>query len=305
MRTQSAISGVLIIDKAGGMTSHDVVQYFRRLFDTSKVGHLGTLDPMATGVLPLCIGKATRVGQFFATSPKEYIGEIRFGFATTTYDREGTPTTPEVPFVRSREEVTSAMSELTGSLEQKPPAYSAKKVGGVRSHDSARRGEVVENAPIRVEVSVFEVTAFAPPSVQFRVVCGGGTYVRSLAHDLGQRLGCGAHLSSLRRLRSGDFGIEGAVRMESADVSNLTPLDELFVHWPSRVVSGLEERRVRQGNPIPSEEMTGLVRILNNQGQFLAVAAVESGWARPRVVLTSGTSVEAGGASLHMAENGI
>lgn len=299
------MNGVLIIDKPGGMTSHDVVQYFRRLFDTSKVGHLGTLDPMATGVLPLCIGKATRVGQFFSTSPKEYIGEIRFGFATTTYDREGPPTGPEVPFLSSREEVLAVMAELTGSLDQTPPAFSAKKIGGVRSHDSARRGEMVENAPIRVEVSVFEVTEFAPPFIQFRVVCGGGTYVRSLAHDLGQRLGCGAHLSSLRRLRSGDFGIEESVRMESAGASNITRLEKLFLHWPSLIVSGLEERRVRQGNPIPAEEMTGFARILNNQGEFLAVAAVESGWARPRVVLTSVTSVEAGGASIHIAENGI
>ena len=299
------MNGILIIDKPGGMTSHDVVQFFRRLFDTSKVGHLGTLDPMATGVLPLCIGKATRVGQFFATSPKEYIGEIRFGFATTTYDREGTPTGPEVPFESSREEVLAAMAELTGTLQQTPPAFSAKKIGGVRSHDSARRGEVVENAPVRVEVSVFEATGFAPPSIQFRVVCGGGTYVRSLAHDLGQKLGCGAHLNSLRRLRSGDFGIEQSVVMERASASDIIRLDQLFLEWPSLIVSGLEERRVRQGNPIPAEGIAGFTRILNNQGEFLAVAAVESGWARPRVVLTSVTSVEAGGASLHMAENGI
>jgi len=299
------MNGILIIDKPGGMTSHDVVQYFRRLFDTSKVGHLGTLDPMATGVLPLCIGKATRVGQFFATSPKEYIGEIRFGFATTTYDREGTPTSPEVPFQSSREEVVAAMAELTGTFQQTPPAFSAKKIGGVRSHDSARRGEAVENAPVRVEVSIFEATGFAPPSVPFRVVCGGGTYVRSLAHDLGRKLGCGAHLNSLRRLRSGDFGIEQSVVMELAGASNITPLDQLFLDWPSLIVSGLEERRVRQGNPIPAEGTTGFARIFNNQGEFLAVAAVESGWARPRVVLTSVTSVEAGGASLHMAENGI
>jgi len=299
------MNGVLVIDKAGGMTSHDVVQYFRRAFNTSKVGHLGTLDPMATGVLPLCIGKATRVGQFFATSPKEYVGEIRFGFATTTYDREGTPTGPEKPFTNSREEVLAAMIELTGSLMQTPPAYSAKKIGGVRSHDSARRGEVVENAPVRVEVSAFELTEFAPPCIQFRVVCGGGTYVRSLAHDLGKRLECGAHLTSLRRLRSGDFGVDAAVRMEDANASSITRLDQLFLSWPSLIVTGLEERRVRQGNPVPAMEMTGLARILNNQGEFLAVAAVESGWARPRVVLTSGTSVEAGGASVHMAENGI
>ena len=299
------MNGILIIDKPGGMTSHDVVQYFRRLFDTSKVGHLGTLDPMATGVLPLCIGKATRVGQFFATSPKEYIGEIRFGFATTTYDREGSPTGPELPFTNSREEVVAAMNELTGSFEQTPPAFSAKKIGGVRSHDSARRGEVVEHAPIRVEVSLFEVTEFSPPSVHFRVVCGGGTYVRSLAHDLGRRLKCGAHLGSLRRLRSGDFGIEEAVVMEKAGASNIKQLDKLFLHWPMLIVSGLEERRVRKGNPIPADEINGFARIFNNQGEFLAVAAVESGWARPRVVLTSVTSVEAGGASVYTAENGI
>jgi tRNA pseudouridine55 synthase len=305
------MNGILIIDKPGGMTSHDVVQYFRRVFDTSKVGHLGTLDPMATGVLPLCVGKATRVGQFFATSPKEYVGEIQFGFATTTYDREGTPTSPETPFVNSREEVLASMSRLTGSLDQTPPAYSAKKIGGVRSHDSARRGEAVENPPVRVEVKVFEVSEFLPSSIRFRVVCGGGTYIRSLAHDLGQQLGCGAHLSSLRRLRSGDFGIEEAVAMETANASNVRNMENLFLQWPSLIVSGLEERRVRQGNPIPAVPAfsavgaSGFTRILNNQGEFLAVAEVESGWARPRVVLTSTTSVEAGGASIHTAENGI
>lgn len=288
-----------MIDKPGGMTSHDVVQHMRRVLNTSRVGHLGTLDPMATGVLPLCVGRATRVGQFFATAPKEYVGEIRFGFATTTYDREGTPTTDEVPFTNSQEEVLAAMRTLTGTLDQRPPAYSAKKIGGVRSHDSARRGEVVENPPVRVEVDTFEITQFLPPAIQFRVVCGGGTYVRSLAHDLGERLGCGAHLTSLRRLRSGDFDIVQAVPLERAGSADMTGIDDLFPAWPSMTVSGEEERRVRQGNPIPAADVAGLARILNKQGQFLAVAAVESGWARPRVVLTSTTSVEAGGTSLH------
>ena len=292
-------NGILVIDKPGGMTSHDVVQQMRRILNTSKVGHLGTLDPMATGVLPLCIGKATRVGQFFATAPKEYVGEIRFGFATTTYDREGTPTTAELPFTSSKDEVLTAMRRFTGPLDQTPPAFSAKRIGGVRSHDSARRGEVVENAPVRVEVDTFEITEFSPPSIQFRVVCGGGTYVRSLAHDLGQLLGCGAHLTSLRRLRSGDFDIVQAVPLERAGPSDMTGLDDLFPAWPSMTVSGEEERRVRQGNPIPAPEGAGLARILNKQGEFLAVAAVESGWARPRVVLTSTTSVEAGGTSLY------
>lgn len=293
------MNGILIIDKPGGMTSHDVVQYVRRMLKTSRVGHLGTLDPMATGVLPLCIGKATRVGQFFATAPKEYIGEIRFGFATTTYDREGTPTTGEIPFTNSKEELLAAMRTLTGSLDQVPPAYSAKRIGGVRSHDAARRGEAVENPPVRVEVDVFDLVEFTPPTIRFRVVCGGGTYVRSLAHDLGQILGCGAHLASLRRLRSGDFGIEEAVELEQASASNMTLIDNLFSSWPTLVVSGEEERRARQGNPIPAVGETGLTRILNKQGEFLAVAAVESGWARPRVVLTSTTSVDAGGASPH------
>jgi tRNA pseudouridine55 synthase len=299
------MNGVLIIDKPGGITSHGVVQHMRRVFNTSKVGHLGTLDPMATGVLPLCIGKATRIGQFFATSPKEYIGEIRFGYSTDTYDREGAPTSSESTFTSSKEQLIAAMRELTGCLSQTPPAYSAKKIGGVRSHDSARRGEIVVNPPVQVEVSVFELTKFREPdpsTIGFHVVCGGGTYVRSLAHDLGQRLGCGAHLSSLRRLRSGEFDIVQAVAMDSVRASDVTPVEQLFLYYPARIVSGLEERRVRKGNPIPAEGVAGFVRILNKQGEFLALAATESGWARPRVVLTSTTSVDDSGANLHPAE---
>jgi tRNA pseudouridine55 synthase len=200
------------------------------------------------------------------------------------------------------------MTEFTGTLNQTPPAYSAKKIGGIRSHDSARRGEAVDNPPVRVEVSVFELTKFQEPdssTVGFHVVCGGGTYVRSLAHDLGQRLGCGAHLTSLRRLRSGEFDIVQAVAMESAGPSDITPLEQLFLDWPCLIVSGVEERRVRQGNPIAAVDLSGFVRILNKQGEFLALAAAESGWARPRVVLTSTTSVDAGGASLHPAETSL
>src|SRR5215471_9917660 len=160
------LNGVLVIDKPEGMTSHDVVQYVRRMFRTSRVGHLGTLDPMATGILPLCIGKATRIGQFFATSPKEYSGEIRLGFATTTYDRQGTPVGPEHTFNGSVEEIEQAMRRLTGSIDQIPPAYSAKRIAGVRSHRAARRGEAVEHAAVRVEVGKFELRSFDPPFIQ-------------------------------------------------------------------------------------------------------------------------------------------
>ena len=143
------MNGVLIIDKPGGMTSHDVVQYFRKLFDTSKVGHLGTLDPMATGVLPVCLGQATRLAQFLPSGPKEYIGAMRLGFATTTYDRQGEPTTLEVSFRGAERDIVAAALRLTGTIEQVPPSYSAKKIDGKRSYKLARKGKTVEHAPSR------------------------------------------------------------------------------------------------------------------------------------------------------------
>jgi tRNA pseudouridine55 synthase len=289
------MDGILIIDKPGGMTSHDVVQRVRKLFRTGKVGHLGTLDPMATGVLPLCIGRATRIGRFFATSPKEYSGEIRFGFATSTYDKEGVPASPERPLSHGREEVAAAMLSLTGEYDQTPPAYSAKKVGGEASHRLARRGVAVETPPVRVRVQSFELRSFRPPVIEFHVVCSGGTYVRSLAHDLGLRLGCGAHLHQLRRLRSGEFHIGQAVPLEAASEADVIALERLLAALPALVVEDeAGEDRIRHGNPVEAGGTPpGLARIFNKKGEFLAVAAVESGWAHPRVVLTSTASEEA------------
>ena len=215
-----------------GITSHDVVQRVRKLLKTSKVGHLGTLDPMATGVLLLCIGKATRVGRFLPSSPKEYVGEIRFGFATTTYDREGERTGPEQVLTHGRTEIQAAMSRLTGAFDQKPPVISAKKMGGIPSYKLARRGMALEPIAVSVDVSTFEITSFSAPLAGFRVVCSSGTYVRSLAHDLGQQLGCGAHLDSLRRVRSGDFSIERAVPLEQATAENIVPLEDLLPKLP-------------------------------------------------------------------------
>jgi tRNA pseudouridine55 synthase len=281
------MDGVLVIDKPGGVTSHGVVQRVRKLLQTRRVGHLGTLDPMATGVLPLCVGRATRIGRFFPTSPKEYTGEIRFGFTTTTYDREGEPTSPEMPLAGTEEEVRSAMQALTGIYDQTPPSFSAKKWGGVPSYKLARKGHVVENVPVQVEVSEFRLVEFRPPLIAFRVVCSGGTYVRSLAYDLGQKMGCGAHLESLRRLRSGDFGIEQAIPLDRAARSDVISLDDLLSEWSRIEVSGEAEDRVRHGNPIPASIEPGFARILNTKGEFLAVAVVERGWARPQVVLPS------------------
>lgn len=280
------MNGVLVIDKPGGITSHDVVQRVRKLFKTSKVGHLGTLDPMATGVLPLCIGKATRMGQFFPTSPKEYTGEIRFGFATDTYDREGERTTEEAPLQHNRTQVEEAMRSLTGAFDQKPPLISAKKIGGEPSYKLARRGMAVESPAVPIEVHRFEILRFEPPLASFRVVCSGGTYVRSLAHDLGQKLGCGAHLESLKRLRSGDFGIEQAIALDRAAAGDVVPMNQLLIELPAMTMTdAVGEDRVRHGNPVPTRLENGLIRIFSSTGELLAVASAQGGLALPKVVL--------------------
>jgi tRNA pseudouridine55 synthase len=284
------MNGIFIIDKPEGKSSHDVVQRIRAKFDTSKVGHLGTLDPMATGVLPVAIGKATRIGQYLPHSPKEYSGEMRFGFSTTTYDRNGTPTSEEQTLTAGPDEIEAALLKLTGELDQIAPSYSAKKFGGVPAYKLARRGVALEIAPARVRVESFKVTKFAPPFMSFHVVCSPGTYVRSLAHDLGQFLGCGAHLTALRRTRSGDFSEANAVALDRLQASDLIPLERLLESWPTIEVSGLEEDRVRHGNAIRSEVAANFARIFNKKGEFIAIASIENDLASPRLVLTSFTS---------------
>ena len=283
------MNGILVIDKPEGMTSHDVVLAIRKKLHVEKAGHLGTLDPMATGVLPVCVGKATRVAQYVPNSPKEYTGEIRFGFWTNTYDREGSPASEEKPLASDAGagEIREAMQSLTGVLDQAPPPFSAKKIGGVPSYKLARRNLAVEMAPSRVEVQQFELLGFEPPFARFRVVCSPGTYVRSLAHDLGQKLGCGAHLSALRRTRSGEFRVEEAVPLDRAAASNLISMDRLLTSWPRIDVSETDEVKVVHGNQIRGDCAGDFARIFNKKGEFIAVASVESGWVRPRLVLTS------------------
>jgi tRNA pseudouridine55 synthase len=281
------MNGVFIIDKPEGVTSHDVVQAIRKKFKTSKVGHLGTLDPMATGVLPVAVGKATRIGQFIPGSPKEYLGELRFGFATNTYDREGIPSGPEQPIVGN---VEAAVEGMTGTLLQMPPPFSAKKVGGVPAYKLARRNASVELTAVEVEIRQFRILRFDPPHLTFSVVCSPGTYVRSLAHDLGARLGCGAHLTALRRVRSGEFSIDRAVALDRVSGQDLIAIESLMPSVPRVEVSGEDEVRIAHGNPIRSEEHAALARIFNKRSEFIAVATIENGWARPRLVLTSNTS---------------
>ena len=286
-----SVNGVVVIDKPAGMTSHDVVNRIRLRFRKTKVGHLGTLDPRATGVLPICLGKATRLGQFIDGTPKEYSGEIRLGFSTTTFDRDGEPTSEDRPWKGSREELDRAIEQYMGDIDQVPPPFSAKKIGGVPSYKFARRGRPLATPAVRVRVEHFEVTRFEPPQIGFRIVCSPGTYVRSLAHDLGQTLACGAHLTSLRRTRSGRFGESQTVSLDSLVDTDVIPMHRLFEAWPQIEISEVEEVKIVHGNPIPGPEGTGrFACIFNKRGEFLAVGLLENGWVLPRVVLTSITS---------------
>jgi tRNA pseudouridine55 synthase len=281
------MNGILVIDKPEGMTSHDVVQAVRKRFRTSKVGHLGTLDPMATGVLPASIGKATRLAQFLPSFPKEYEGQIRFGFSTTTYDREGTPTTDPQPLNRTADDVQKVMQRFVGTIDQTPPPFSAKKIGGVPSYKMARANQQVEIPPAKVEIQKFDLISSELPYATFRTVCSAGTYVRSLVHDLGRELGCGAHLTALRRTRSGDFLIESAVKLQQITEESVIPMDRLLTSWPRIEVSGADEAKVIHGNEIRGDSPGAFARIFNKKGDFIALASVQSGFVRPRLVLTS------------------
>jgi tRNA pseudouridine55 synthase len=224
------VNGLLILDKPAGMTSHDVVARTRRILNERSVGHLGTLDPMATGVLPLLMGRYTRLAQFFGHMEKAYTGTIRFGQATTTYDAEGEPVGPSTPVSLDAEVLKGHANHFNGELLQTPPAYSAKKIGGRTAYSLARAGEAVELAPVRIVVHEFAITSVDGDSAAFRATVSAGGYIRSLAHDLGQRLGCGAHLASLRRVAAGPFCADAALSLE--ELATLAEAGELERYLP-------------------------------------------------------------------------
>lgn len=212
-------SGLLLVDKPAGMTSHDVVDVARRAYGERSIGHLGTLDPFATGLLVLLFGRATRLATFIENEPKRYDATIAFGAETDTDDVTG-ETTATAPRPE-RERVLAAIAELTGEIDQVPPAYSAKKVAGRVAYDAARDGEPLTLAPARVNVHSWDVRALTPDTLEASISCGGGTYIRALARDLGRITGSAAHLTALRRTRSGAF-----------DVADATPLDALRTSPP-------------------------------------------------------------------------
>jgi tRNA pseudouridine55 synthase len=256
---EQELSGVLILDKPAGLTSHDVVAQVRRFLRIRRVGHFGTLDPFATGVLPLSVGKATRFAQFYLKSRKAYEGAIRFGFSTDTYDATGERASELEGARPASDEVEKMFREFTGRIWQTPPPFSAKRVQGVRAYKLARRHEEVVLAPVEVEIYALELMGFeaAGEWAQFAVECSGGTYVRSLAHDIGMRLGCPAHLGSLRRTAVAEFKHDRSVTLEKLEeaIRNgvlaelMIPLEGLLPDCPEFVVRGKEEKNVRNGHP--------------------------------------------------------
>ena len=214
MKSGNEIDGVLVVDKATGMTSHDVVAITRRALDTKKVGHCGTLDPLATGLLLITIGRGTKIQDLLMSEDKEYAGTLELGKTTGSQDADGVVTETRVVPELSREQIDAAFAKFHGDFYQMPPMVSAIKKDGVPLYKLARQGKVVEREPRFVHVYAHEIQAVRLPEIDFRVVCSKGFYVRTYAHDIGQELGCGAHLKSLRRTKSGRFNVEGAITVQ-------------------------------------------------------------------------------------------
>jgi tRNA pseudouridine55 synthase len=276
------VNGLLILDKPAGMTSHDVVARTRRIVGERSIGHLGTLDPMATGVLPLLLGRYTRLAQFFGRTEKAYTGSIRFGQATTTYDAEGEALGPYTPILLDAEEVRGHAADFNGELLQTPPAYSAKKIGGRRSYSFARAGETIELAPVRIVVQDFTITSVDGDTAEFRVTVSAGGYIRSLAHDLGKRLGCGAHLASLRRVAAGPFYADGALSLEelatlaeAGEVERYLPHPRtLLPEFPSTTADAQTAGRMRNGAMCNLADFSAAphVKVFANRHELIGIA---------------------------------
>ena len=279
------IDGLLLVDKPAGVTSHDVVDVARRSLRTRRIGHAGTLDPFATGLLVLLVGHATRLLPYLNGEPKVYQASIAFGAETDTDDVTGSVTrTTELPDVAR---VRDAMQSLTGEIDQTPPAYSAKQVEGRRAYAAARRGESLALAPVRVVVHRWDVRELSSQRLDAEITCGGGTYIRALARDLGRLSGSAAHLSGLRRTRSGPFDLASAVTVETLRAGSATTLPAL-AGVPNLVTVSLtatEAAHVRQGRTIPASGDEHTAALVDAAGILVAVAERASSSWQPRVVL--------------------
>jgi tRNA pseudouridine55 synthase len=247
--------GALIVNKPRGKTSHDVVEAVRRLAHFRQIGHLGTLDPLATGVLGLLLGRATRLAQFYTGRRKRYACVFRFGFATDTYDADGKPAGEDTAPVLSRGDLEAMAAEFTGRISQIPPPYSAKKIHGRPAHELARKNKPVTLAPVEVDVFEFRILDVEGPRMRCEIECGAGTYIRSLAHDLGAKHGAGAHLEEIARTAVGEFTLDQALGMEEIEEASrrgalaelIIPLERMLPELPRATVLPIVERRVRHG----------------------------------------------------------
>jgi tRNA pseudouridine55 synthase len=277
------VNGLLVIDKPGGMTSHDVVGRLRRITGEKSIGHLGTLDPMATGVLPLLLGKYTRLAQYFSSAQKSYSGVIQLGFSTDTYDAEGVADGPDLAPVLALEQVRAAAQRFHGETEQMPPAYSAKKISGTPAYKLAREGKPVELKSVKISIERFEILGLEDSTASFEMSISAGGYVRSVAHELGQHLGCGAHLSALRRTRAGVFTLDDTHTLEELEslAGNLEALEALCVHprqllpeMPAVTADALSLGRLRNGAQanLPEFSQAAMVKVFAGQRDLMAIA---------------------------------
>lgn len=291
------MDGLILVNKPQGLTSHDVVVKIRKIHHIKKVGHHGTLDPLATGLIVIAVGKATRLFPFFSKEDKVYCGEIKFGFATDTYDSTGKPTTPAQTTFPKKDIVIRAMKKFEGEILQTPPPYSAKKFRGKPLYELARKNKEFELRPSHVYIHYFLMTRYNPPSLEFKVRCSSGTYIRSLAHEMGQILSCGAHLSKLTRIQIGNFLLKDSFTLEEIQIlqqknrteNYLLPLESLLPDLPKIILNEKGTALVQNGNNIfagdiikiivdPSintalSEQKGLsFRMFSLDGKFVALA---------------------------------
>jgi tRNA pseudouridine55 synthase len=290
---KNVVSGVLVVDKPVGLTSHDVVQIIRRGTGIRRAGHTGTLDPRASGVLVVLVGPAVRLSEYVSASDKRYQATVRLGSTTDTYDSEGQFTSSGSVEDISEEQFEDALGQFIGEIEQVPPPYSAVKVKGKKAYEMARKGEEVELKPRKIQVFSLELLEWAPPEAVIDVYCSSGTYVRSLANDLGKALGCGAHLVGLRRTKSGQFSLRDAVSLrrlrEAFDAGDwyqfLIPAAEALSDWPVLELDAEQVEKVRHGHRVMADSgAEGWARAITMQGDLVALLEVVDGEWQPRKV---------------------
>ena len=272
------MDGVLVLNKPRGITSHAAVAAVRKMLDEPRIGHLGTLDPFSTGVLVLLVGKVTRLAQFYREREKVYEGLIRFGFSTDTFDCTGTPTSVEQVPMLEEEALRSLLQEFVGTYLQQPPSFSAKKISGVPAYRLARKGKPVGLMPVPVTIRELELLSVEGPLVGIRTCVSAGTYIRSLAHDLGQLLGVGAHLYQLHRVAVGEFHYNQALSLEQLEEkirkqeSPLIPTKELLPEFPAFILSENARQSAARGSNVEVCSSAPWVRLLDESGKLLAIA---------------------------------